>query len=125
MIISILETLIVVFFLFLELGSYVNTKSLKDRNTTVDSTEISKTLYDVVIVGGGPAGLSALSSLARVRRSALLIDSGKYRNDQTRNSHDVIGSDGLVYILVPANLSPNMLILAARNGSFIVSIKST
>ncbi|KAI6251027.1 hypothetical protein HI914_00330 [Erysiphe necator] len=95
MIISILETLIVVFFLFLELGSYVNTKSLKDRNTTVDSTEISKTLYDVVIVGGGPAGLSALSSLARVRRSALLIDSGKYRNDQTRNSHDVIGSDGM------------------------------
>lgn len=51
--------------------------------------------YDVVIVGGGPAGLSALSSLARVRREVLLIDSGDYRNIQTRNSHDVIGSDGI------------------------------
>ncbi|TQS37108.1 hypothetical protein Golomagni_02429 [Golovinomyces magnicellulatus] len=51
--------------------------------------------YDVIIVGGGPAGLSALSSLARVRREVLLIDSGDYRNTQTRNSHDVIGSDGI------------------------------
>lgn len=53
------------------------------------------TSYDVVIVGGGPAGLSALSSLVRVRREVLLIDSGDYRNALTRNTHDVIGSDGI------------------------------
>ena len=35
--------------------------------------------YDVLIVGGGPAGLSAASALGRVNRSALLIDSGVYR----------------------------------------------
>ncbi|PNY26411.1 sulphydryl oxidase protein [Tolypocladium capitatum] len=51
--------------------------------------------YDAIIVGGGPAGLSALSGLARVRRRTLLIDSGEYRNDPTRHMHDVLGYDGL------------------------------
>lgn len=50
--------------------------------------------YDVIIVGGGPAGLSAASGLARVRRNVLLVDSGEYRNAQTRHLHDVIGFDG-------------------------------
>ncbi|KAK1244219.1 hypothetical protein MKX08_002357 [Trichoderma sp. CBMAI-0020] len=51
--------------------------------------------YDAIIVGGGPAGLSAASGLARVRRNVLLIDSGEYRNAQTRHLHDVIGFDGV------------------------------
>ncbi|KAI1359239.1 hypothetical protein F5Y08DRAFT_320012 [Xylaria arbuscula] len=51
--------------------------------------------YDVIIVGGGPAGLAALSAAARVRRNALLIDSGEYRNTPTRLMHDVIGFDGV------------------------------
>lgn len=51
--------------------------------------------YDVIIVGGGPAGLSAASGLARVRRNVLLIDSGEYRNAPTRHVHDVIGFDGM------------------------------
>lgn len=50
--------------------------------------------FEVIIIGGGPAGLSALSGLARVRRRALLIDSGEYRNGATRHAHDIIGSDG-------------------------------
>ncbi|KAG5986729.1 hypothetical protein E4U54_005282 [Claviceps lovelessii] len=51
--------------------------------------------YDAIIVGGGPAGLSALSGLARVRRNVLLVDSGVYRNQATRHMHDVIGFDGV------------------------------
>ncbi|OBT46468.1 hypothetical protein VE00_03362 [Pseudogymnoascus sp. WSF 3629] len=55
---------------------------------------IVKTDFDVLIVGGGPAGLSALSGVSRVRRTALLLDSGEYRNGETRHMHDVIGNDG-------------------------------
>ncbi|KAL2168215.1 hypothetical protein VTG60DRAFT_274 [Thermothelomyces hinnuleus] len=51
--------------------------------------------YDAIIVGGGPAGLSAASGLARVRRNILLIDSGEYRNAPTRHMHDVPGFDGV------------------------------
>ena len=50
--------------------------------------------FDAIVVGGGPAGLSVLSGLARVRRKVLLIDSGEYRNAPTRHMHDVIGFDG-------------------------------
>lgn len=50
--------------------------------------------YDAIIVGGGPAGLAALSALARVRRNVLLVDSGEYRNAATRHQHDVLGYDG-------------------------------
>ncbi|KAK1586176.1 uncharacterized protein LY79DRAFT_517637 [Colletotrichum navitas] len=52
-------------------------------------------VYDAVIVGGGPAGLSVASALGRVRRNTLLIDSGEYRNAPTRHVHDVIGFDGV------------------------------
>ncbi|CAG8057023.1 unnamed protein product [Penicillium salamii] len=58
------------------------------------AVEVPKTDYDVIVVGGGPAGLSALSSVSRVRRTALLIDSQEYRNAPTREMHDVIGNDG-------------------------------
>ncbi|KAJ5223657.1 hypothetical protein N7468_008199 [Penicillium chermesinum] len=50
--------------------------------------------YDVVIVGGGPAGLAASMSLGRVGRTSLMYDSGQYRNIQTRYMHDVLGQDG-------------------------------
>lgn len=54
-----------------------------------------KPQFDVVIVGGGPAGLSALCSLARVRHEVLLIDSGEYRNSPSRRVRDTIGSDDI------------------------------
>lgn len=51
-------------------------------------------IYDAIVIGGGPSGLSALSGLARVRRKVLMVDSGEYRNAATRHMHDVIGLDG-------------------------------
>lgn len=64
------------------------------KDSKVKVPELPNTDYDAVVIGGGPAGLSALSGLARVRRNVLLLDNGLYRNGPTRHMHDVIGFDG-------------------------------
>lgn len=56
--------------------------------------KVPVTEYDVMVIGGGPAGLSATSALCRVARKVVVFDSLQYRNDRTRNMHDVLGSDG-------------------------------
>lgn len=50
--------------------------------------------YDAVVVGGGPAGLQATLTLARVHRRVLLVDSGRYRNDAAAHVHNVVTHDG-------------------------------
>ncbi|WP_227935115.1 NAD(P)/FAD-dependent oxidoreductase [Alkalihalobacillus deserti] len=50
---------------------------------------------DVVIVGGGPGGLSAALVLGRSRRSVVLIDSGHPRNEVTYESHGFLTRDGI------------------------------
>jgi 2-polyprenyl-6-methoxyphenol hydroxylase-like FAD-dependent oxidoreductase len=37
-------------------------------------------MLEAIVVGGGPAGLSAVTWLARYRRRVLVLDSGEYRN---------------------------------------------
>jgi thioredoxin reductase len=49
---------------------------------------------DVVIVGGGPAGLSAALVLGRCRRSVLLFDHGRYRNAGSSAVHGFLTRDG-------------------------------
>lgn len=50
--------------------------------------------YDVIIIGGSYAGLSAAMALGRALRKVLIIDSGLPCNSQTPHSHNFITQDG-------------------------------
>jgi thioredoxin reductase/SAM-dependent methyltransferase len=50
--------------------------------------------YEVVVVGGGAAGLSGALTLARARRSVLVVDSGHPRNAPADAVHAYLGRDG-------------------------------
>ena len=50
--------------------------------------------YDVVIIGGGAAGLSGAVALARSRRSVLVVDAGEPRNAPADGVHNYLGREG-------------------------------
>ncbi|KAL5042774.1 hypothetical protein BDW71DRAFT_189360 [Aspergillus fruticulosus] len=50
-------------------------------------------LVDVLIIGAGPSGLSTATGLARQLHSAVVFDSGVYRNARTSHMHNVLGWD--------------------------------
>ena len=50
--------------------------------------------YDVVVIGGGAAGLNAAMMLARSRRSVAVIDAGAPRNAPADGVHGLLGHDG-------------------------------
>lgn len=51
-------------------------------------------MFDVIVIGGSYAGLSAALQLARARRNVLVIDGGKRRNRFAATSHGFLGQDG-------------------------------
>lgn len=51
-------------------------------------------MHDVIIIGGGYAGLSAALQLGRARRDVLVIDAGERRNRFAAHAHGFLGADG-------------------------------
>ena len=50
-------------------------------------------LYDILIIGGGPAGLSVATAIVRQLQTAIVLDSGVYRNARSKHMHTVPGWD--------------------------------
>ena len=55
----------------------------------------SAQIYDVVVIGGGAAGLSAAVTLCRSLRSVLVIDAGEPRNGSAPGLHGFLSREGL------------------------------
>ncbi|MFS0886260.1 NAD(P)/FAD-dependent oxidoreductase [Aeromicrobium sp. 179-A 4D2 NHS] len=51
-------------------------------------------MHDALIIGGGPAGLQAALTLGRMHRTAVLVDSGRYRNSTVEHAHNFLTHDG-------------------------------
>ena len=62
-------------------------------------------VFDVAVIGGGPAGLSAGVALARALRSVVVIDAGEQRNLGAESVHGFLSREGM---------SPRDLLAAGR-----------
>ena len=54
-----------------------------------------ETDYEVIVIGGGAAGLSAAVALGRSRRSVLVIDAGEPRNAPAAGVHNFLSREGI------------------------------
>ena len=56
---------------------------------------MGRNLFDVIIVGGGPAGLNAAIVLGRSNRRVLLFDAGSQRNLASEGMHNYLTRDNI------------------------------
>lgn len=63
---------------------------------------MNTTRFDVIVIGGSYAGLSAALQLARARRQVLVVDAGRRRNRFADSSHGFLGRDGLAPAAIAA-----------------------
>jgi thioredoxin reductase len=56
---------------------------------------VTTRIWDTIIVGGGPAGLSAALALGRCRRHVFLADAGQPRNRASAHMHAFLTRDGI------------------------------
>jgi len=67
-------------------------RATSDQNVTREELAPA---YDVVVVGGGAAGLSGAMALGRSRRTVLVIDAGDPRNAPAGHVHNYLGNEGM------------------------------
>jgi thioredoxin reductase len=91
-------------------------------------------VYDVIVVGGGPAGLSAALMLGRCRRKVLVCDRGEPRNRRSNGLHGYLTRDGVRPLdfnalgrreLAPYGIELRPVSVSSavrRRGSFLVSL---
>jgi len=63
--------------------------------TMINANDNMTNQYDVVVIGGGAAGLSGALLLARSRRSVLVTDAGQPRNAPATGVHGLLSRDGI------------------------------
>src|SRR5579871_2124100 len=91
--------------------------------------------YDVVVIGGGAAGLSGALTLGRSRRSVLVVDDGEPRNARAGHVHNYLGREGtppaeLIAIARAEVAAYGVQLVAGRvedvtregHGTFLVSV---
>ncbi|MEU1078767.1 NAD(P)/FAD-dependent oxidoreductase [Streptomyces sp. NPDC005908] len=62
---------------------------------TTNETDRTESRYDVVVVGGGAAGLSAALVLGRARHRTLVVDAGEPRNAPSAHMQGYLTRDGM------------------------------
>jgi thioredoxin reductase len=50
-------------------------------------------IFDILIIGSGPAGLNAALTCARTRSTAIVFDNQQYRNEGVTHMHTVASRD--------------------------------
>lgn len=78
-----------------ELASLAPAASLY-ASSAADEEIQSEEIFELVIIGGGPAGLAAAMVMARARRRVLLVDGGTPRNAAAPAVHTFLTRDGVL-----------------------------
>lgn len=79
---------------FLGLGFATQLWSTPSQASKKKSINMEQNKFEIIVIGGSYAGLSAAMTFGRSLRQTLIIDSGKPCNRQTPHSHNFITQDG-------------------------------
>jgi len=79
----------------------------------------STKLYDVLVIGAGPAGLAVATGLARQLYKTIVFDSGVYRNARATHMHNVLGFDHVPPSEFRAKARADLVARYAESVSFV------